>query len=108
MEIFKKKNRGELIGATVLGFLASFPTAGFLNGFFSGTSDAGLIEQLKGRLFIGCFEAIASATSWGKPWGDDVAEIMNIKFRIFVFIVFIVITFLIFKLIKKLNNKKKS
>ncbi|MEP0265581.1 hypothetical protein [Dokdonia sp.] len=109
MKIAIKKNLPELIPSILISFALSFPLTGFLHGFIMSTGSGSFVSELKGRLFIGVFEAVASAMSYGKPWGDgsEVAS-LTIQFRILVFLVFIILTILFFKLFKRLSKKLKS
>jgi len=105
MRFFNKKYRGHSVIATIMAFVLSFPVTGFLNGIFTAITPVGESIDIKGRLLIGALEAVVASLSFGKPWGDNEPE-MTLKFRILVFIVFIFLTILIFRIITRRTNKK--
>jgi len=106
MNLYFKENRPELIVSTLISIIISFPVTGFFHGFITAIGNDGGFSELKGRFFVGIFEAIASSLSFGKPWGDGY-ESETIRFRIIIFIVFIILTFLIFKFLTRNSKKKK-
>lgn len=106
MKVFIKKHFPEIIISTIISSSVSFPLAGFLFGFIISTGGSGgILSELKGRFIIGIISAVASSYHYGRLWGDDPSmEAYVLKFRIFVFFIFILLFIIFFRLFKRLRK----
>lgn len=98
-----KPNSKLLFTASIIGLLLSFPVTGFMYGFVGCTDCGEGSSGIAGRLFIGLVEALLTTTTLGMPSNNEGGS-SNTNLRLYVFITFIIITLLAYKVLNKKNT----
>lgn len=106
MKLIQKNSLSELILAGLISFLISLPLVGFLHGSITAIDSSAGATDFKGRIIIGLMEAVASLLTIAAPFGENETE--NTQLRIITGITFILLTFIVYRVLLRRKNKREN
>lgn len=100
----KNVNRKQnLMISSGIGLLFSFPITGFIYGFLVCKDCGDGISGFLGRIFIGFVELVLTTITLGKPYDNEACS-SSTDLRLYVLLVFIVITFFTYQNLNRIHK----